>query len=198
MMASSSNIGQNQSGDAGFIKQYSTKSGSRRWRRGSGESGILTSEPRHENPTAIQKSNSGSHEMEIPFEGIFQQHTAVSCAERGLSSHLLLRGERPEIPTGYNLISEMYGNVTYIARSLYSKREEMLTTHAALVAGSSGFVLLLSDILDTSPACKSEDILWDSRRSPSSQATAEKDLRKVVIINEGVGNAKGLLGGIML
>eukprot|EP00268_Persea_americana_P017077 TRINITY_DN18174_c0_g1_i8.p1 TRINITY_DN18174_c0_g1~~TRINITY_DN18174_c0_g1_i8.p1 ORF type:complete len:137 (-),score=27.85 TRINITY_DN18174_c0_g1_i8:557-967(-) len=136
--------------------------------------------------------------MEIPFEGIFQQHTAVSCAERGLSSHLLLRGERPEIPTGYNLISEMYGNVTYIARSLYSKREEMLTTHAALVAGSSGFVLLLSDILDTSPACKSEDILWDSRRSPSSQATAEKDLRKVVIINEGVGNAKGLLGGIML
>lgn len=91
----------------------------------------------------------------------------------------------------------MYGNVTYIARSLYAKREEMLTTHAALVAGSSGSVLLLSDILDTSPACKSEDILWDSRRSPSSQATAEKDLRKVVIINEGAGNAKGLLGGIM-
>ncbi|KAJ8615578.1 hypothetical protein MRB53_034950 [Persea americana] len=123
---------------------------------------------------------------------------AVSCAERGLSSHLLLRGERPEIPTGYNLISEMYGNVTYIARSLYAKREEMLTTHAALVAGSSGSVLLLSDILDTSPACKSEDILWDSRRSPSSQATAEKDLRKVVIINEGAGNAKGLLGVIRL
>lgn len=121
--------------------------------------------------------------------------TAVSCAERGLSSHLLLRGERPEIPTGYNLVSEMYGNVTYIARSLYSKREEMLTTHAALVAGSTGSVVRLSDILDTSLACKSEDMLWDSRGSPSTQVTTKNDLRKIVIVNEGAGDAIGLLGG---
>ncbi|XP_077227981.1 pyridoxal-5'-phosphate-dependent enzyme family protein isoform X3 [Tasmannia lanceolata] len=69
---------------------------------------------------------------------------AVSCAERGLRSHLLLRGEQPEIPTGYNLISTMYGSVSYIARSLYAQREDMLTKHAYLVAGVIRLVYFLS------------------------------------------------------
>lgn len=71
----------------------------------------------------------------------------------------------------------------------------MLTTHAALVAGSTGSVVRLSDILDQSLACKSEDMLWDSRGSPSTQASTKNDLRKIVIVNEGAGDAIGLSGG---
>ncbi|XWS69122.1 hypothetical protein CRYUN_Cryun04dG0152500 [Craigia yunnanensis] len=53
-----------------------------------------------------------------------QLFVAVSCAERGVKSHLLLYGEKPEILTGYNLISTIYGNVTYVPRSFYSRREK--------------------------------------------------------------------------
>ncbi|KAI3860365.1 hypothetical protein MKX03_007121 [Papaver bracteatum] len=63
---------------------------------------------------------------------------AVSCAERGLASHLLLRGEQPDIPTGYNLITTMYGNAIYVPRSLYAKREGMLSGNADFVAGRTG------------------------------------------------------------
>ncbi|KAF8399825.1 hypothetical protein HHK36_015697 [Tetracentron sinense] len=121
---------------------------------------------------------------------------AVSCAERGLRSHLLLRGEQPEIPTGYNLISTLYGNATYVPRSLYAKREEMLTKHADLVAGSGGSVMWFNDILETSfRTQKSGELNFlpvDACRS------AENFLRKVVIINEGSGDGVGLLGLIRL
>ncbi|XP_030516773.1 D-cysteine desulfhydrase 2, mitochondrial isoform X5 [Rhodamnia argentea] len=69
---------------------------------------------------------------------------AVSCAERGLRSHLLLRGEQPDILTGYNLISTMYGNVKYVPRSVYANREETLKTHASSVAGVIRLVHYLS------------------------------------------------------
>ncbi|KAL2320227.1 hypothetical protein Fmac_029196 [Flemingia macrophylla] len=52
--------------------------------------------------------------------GCQSAHTAaiaVLCAERGIVSHLLLRGDQPEILTGYNLMSTMYGNVTYVPRT---------------------------------------------------------------------------------
>ncbi|KAL6982796.1 D-cysteine desulfhydrase, partial [Sarracenia purpurea var. burkii] len=110
----------------------------------------------------------------------------VSCAERGLRSHLLLRGEQPEIPTGYNLISTLYGNAIYVPRSLYAMREEMLSKHANLVAGSSGSVVWLSDILEASLATQV------SGKSNCKRLDAHKcaeNSRRVVIVNEGAGDA---------
>ncbi|XP_058082002.1 D-cysteine desulfhydrase 2, mitochondrial isoform X4 [Magnolia sinica] len=121
--------------------------------------------------------------------------------ERGLRSHLLLRGEQPEIPTGYNLISSMYGNVTYVERSLYGKREEMLMRHADLVAGDSGLVMRLSDTLETSFSdWKSEEAILPQNDCGSgiTQAEAETCPRRVIIINEGAADAIGLFGVIRL
>lgn len=90
-----------------------------------------------------------------------------------MRSHLLLRGEQPEVLTGYNLVSTMYGNVEYVPRSRYANREQMLRTHADLVAGEEGDVLMAKDL---------EAV--DSKASP----------RKVLIVNEGAGDALALLG----
>ncbi|KAG2708040.1 hypothetical protein I3843_05G157700 [Carya illinoinensis] len=121
---------------------------------------------------------------------------AVSCAERGLKSHLLLRGEQPEILTGYNLISTLYGNVTYVPRSLYAYRDKMLKSHADLVAGNSGYVVRFNDILEaaftTQSSSTSDFIQMDANRS------AENHPRKVVIVNEGAGDAVAILGVIRL
>ncbi|XP_030960810.1 D-cysteine desulfhydrase 2, mitochondrial isoform X1 [Quercus lobata] len=120
---------------------------------------------------------------------------AVSCAERGLKSHLLLRGEQPEILTGYNLISTMYGNVTYVPRSLYANREKMLQTHANhLVSSNSGHVAWFNDIFESSftTQTSSSFVQMDANRS------AENSPRKVAILNEGAGDAAALLGVIRL
>ncbi|KAG9445524.1 hypothetical protein H6P81_011652 [Aristolochia fimbriata] len=122
--------------------------------------------------------------------GCQSAHTAavaVSCAEGGLRSHLLLRGEQPEIATGYNLISIMYARVTYISRPVYAKREEMLLRHAGSIAGASGSVIRLSDIIDDSYSTKaSEHVCTDS------------SAKRVVVVNEGAGEAVGLLGLVRL
>lgn len=122
---------------------------------------------------------------------------AVSCAERGLKSHLLLRGEQPEILTGYNLISMLYGNVTYVPRSLYAKREEMLARHADLVVGSCGSVVWLSDLFKgsfTNHTSEEPNLgQVDAHRWSETQ-----NMKKVVIINEGAGDVVGLLGVIRL
>ncbi|KAK2972184.1 hypothetical protein RJ640_030729, partial [Escallonia rubra] len=120
---------------------------------------------------------------------------AVSCAERGLKSHLLLRGEQPEILTGYNLISTLYGNVTYVPRSLYTEREEMLTRHAHLVAGNCGSVVLLNDLFESSFTNHTSG----EPNSPQMDAhRGSYNTKKVVIVNEGAGDAVGLLGVIRL
>ncbi|VFQ95607.1 unnamed protein product [Cuscuta campestris] len=112
----------------------------------------------------------------------------------GLRSHLLLRGEQPETLTGYCLISTMYGNVTYVPRSLYAKREEMLTTHANEVAGINGSIVSLNQLVKTSFYEKrlDEQLL---EVAANNRARSEK---KVIIINEGAGDAVGLLGAIRL
>ncbi|KAH0923897.1 hypothetical protein HID58_023915 [Brassica napus] len=113
--------------------------------------------------------------------GCQSAHTAavaVSCAERGVRSHLLLRGEQPEVLTGYNLVSTMYGNVEYVPRSKYANREEMLRTHADLVAGEDGSVLWVKDL--------------EAMDGFSSSEAASS--RKVLIVNEGAGDALALLG----
>ncbi|XP_031123849.1 D-cysteine desulfhydrase 2, mitochondrial isoform X1 [Ipomoea triloba] len=119
---------------------------------------------------------------------------AVSCAERGLKSHLLLRGEQPETLTGYNLISTMYGNVRYVPRSLYAKREEMLAMHANKVAGSDGSIVSLGELLEAS---FSNQGFGEQSVQVATRTYAESE-KKVVIINEGAGDAVGLLGAIRL
>ncbi|KAF5726707.1 hypothetical protein HS088_TW22G00388 [Tripterygium wilfordii] len=121
---------------------------------------------------------------------------AVSCAERGLASHLLLRGEQPEILTGYNLISTLYGNVTYVPRSLYGHREKMLKSHANLLVGDSGIVMCCDDIIQALSMAQTSSAAnfapMDTHRS------AEDYPRKVVIVSEGAGDAIALLGVIRL
>lgn len=120
--------------------------------------------------------------------------SAVLCAERGLRSHLLLRGEQPEFLTGYNLMSTIYGNVTYVPRSIYANREKMLKSQADLVAGSSGSILWFDDIFPSSPrkqpcsTTNSGHIDYDVHRM------ARKHGRRVIVINEGAGDAIALLG----
>ncbi|XP_052481780.1 D-cysteine desulfhydrase 2, mitochondrial isoform X4 [Gossypium raimondii] len=117
---------------------------------------------------------------------------AVSCAERGLKSHLLLRGEQPQILTGYNLISTIYGNITYVPRTFYAHREEMLQTHASMVAGHTGSVVYCSDIIDSSLASQTfECSKFVQRDAPRG---TENHSRKVAIVNEGAKDAVALLG----
>ncbi|WRX16121.1 hypothetical protein QQP08_008608 [Theobroma cacao] len=133
----------------------------------------------------------GSH-INFASDQSFACFAAVSCAERGLKSHLLLRGEQPAILTGYNLISTIYGNVTYVPRSFYAHKEKMLQTHASMVAGSSGNVVYCSDIIDAFITAqtfeRSKFVQMDTPRSTKSHST------KVVVVNEGAGDAVALLG----
>ncbi|KAL7589042.1 hypothetical protein Lser_V15G41111 [Lactuca serriola] len=121
--------------------------------------------------------------------GCQSAHTAavaVSCAERGLKAHLLLRGEQPQILTGYNLISMLYGNVTYVPRSVYAKREEMLTSHADSIPGT---IIRLDDLLKSS---------FTNHKSTKSNLDQPSNSKKIVIINEGAGDAIALPGLIRL
>ncbi|XP_037413697.1 putative D-cysteine desulfhydrase 2, mitochondrial [Triticum dicoccoides] len=110
---------------------------------------------------------------------------AVHCAELGIRPHLLLRGEQLDVPTGYNLISLMFGNVTYASRSVYAHRDEMLYEHAKKVAGTGGSVLWADDIVRDDLSVDEETVL-------------ENDSRRVVIIKEGAGTVQALLGVIRL
>ncbi|KAJ4835958.1 hypothetical protein Tsubulata_026186 [Turnera subulata] len=127
--------------------------------------------------------------------GCQSAHTAavaVSCAERGVKSHLLLRGEQPQVVTGYNLISTMYGHVNYVPRSIYACREDMLRSHADLVAGDLGHIVCCNDILEASFVDGSAGFEcgpMDACMSPQ---------RKVLIVNEGAGDVVALLGVIRL
>ena len=58
---------------------------------------------------------------------------AAACAEQGIAAHLLIRGERPAVPTGFHLLARMYGHVTYVTRSEYADRDMMLQKHAELL-----------------------------------------------------------------
>uniref|UniRef100_A0ACD5VYG1 Uncharacterized protein n=1 Tax=Avena sativa TaxID=4498 RepID=A0ACD5VYG1_AVESA len=110
---------------------------------------------------------------------------AVHCAEWGIRSHLLLRGEQLDVSTGYNLISLMFGNVTYAARSVYAHRDEMLYEHARKVADASGTVLWADDIVR-------DDLAMDE------EILCENDSRRVVIVKEGAGTVQALLGVMRL
>lgn len=126
----------------------------------------------------------------ITCGGCQSAHTAalaVACAERGIKSHLLLRGERPEIPTGYNLVSLMYGNVVYIPREKYACREDMFERYAKELVGSGGCVVDIDDIVRKA----SEDLELEVVR-------AGNGIRSMVVVSEGAGDAVALLGVIRL
>lgn len=89
---------------------------------------------------------------------------------------MLLRGEQPDVPTGYNLVSTMYGNVVYVPRSVYADREEMLIKHAGLVADGGGSAVSLTDMLEAPTRIE------------------ERGGRRVAIVNEGAGDSLALLG----
>ncbi|KMZ73113.1 hypothetical protein ZOSMA_153G00040 [Zostera marina] len=114
--------------------------------------------------------------------GCQSAHTAavaVSCAERSIRSHLVLRGEQPAVPTGYNLVSLMYAtNVVYVSRSVYADRTKMLRDHADLVAASSSSSIFTLD-----------DIIHGCNHEMKN---------KVAMINEGAVSATALLGVIRL
>ncbi|KAA6420287.1 MAG: hypothetical protein FRX49_09771, partial [Trebouxia sp. A1-2] len=72
--------------------------------------------------------------------GLQSAHTAAvaaACAEQGIRAHLLVRGERPAVPTGFHLLARMYGQVTYVKRSEYADRKAMMTKHANLISRSA-------------------------------------------------------------
>ncbi|KAJ1422694.1 Tryptophan synthase beta subunit-like PLP-dependent enzyme, partial [Sesbania bispinosa] len=130
--------------------------------------------------------------------GCQSAHTAavaVLCAERGIVSHLLLRGEQPEILTGYNLMSTIYGNVTYVPRTIYANREDMLKSYAKSVAGNNGSVLWFSDIIQASSTTELSTpnfVQMDTSRGEGNH------LQKILIVNEGAGDSVALLGIIRL
>ncbi|KAG8077638.1 hypothetical protein GUJ93_ZPchr0007g5496 [Zizania palustris] len=111
--------------------------------------------------------------------------SAVHCAEWGMRPHILLRGEQPDVPTGYNLISLMFGNVTYASRSVYAHRDEILYEHAKKVAGTRGKVFWADDIVR-------EDLALDEDNG------CEIGPRRVIILKEGAGNVQALLGVMRL
>ena len=105
--------------------------------------------------------------------------SAVHCAEWGIRPHIVVRGEQLDVPTGYNLISLMFGNVTYASRSLYAQRDEMLYEHAIKVAGSSGTVMWADEVIG-------KDLGVDTIDGNGS--------RRVMIVKEGAGSVQALLG----
>lgn len=110
-----------------------------------------------------------------------------------MRARLLLRGEQPEIPTGYNLVSLMYGNVKYVSRPIYARREEMLNEHANALARSGSCILRVDDILAS--VSGGLGLNFDGSMPLVPQVKGSK---KVVIVSEGAGDAFALLGLIRL
>lgn len=78
--------------------------------------------------------------LQLTCGGLQSAHTAAvaaACAEQGIRAHLLVRGERPAVPTGFHLLARMYGQVTYVKRSEYADRKAMMTKHANLISRSA-------------------------------------------------------------
>ncbi|KAL6614680.1 hypothetical protein ACP70R_036950 [Stipagrostis hirtigluma subsp. patula] len=110
---------------------------------------------------------------------------AVHCAEWGIRPHILLRGEQLDVATGYNLISLMFGNVTYASRSVYAQRDEMLYEHAVKVAGTNGTVMWTDDTIGEDPVVHEEGVRGNGSR-------------RVVIVKEGADSIQALLGVMRL
>ena len=90
-------------------------------------------------PTSNSSSNNLRFVLQLAYGGVQSAHTAAvaaACAEQGLTSHLLLRGECPAVPAGNLLISRMFGSVTHVSRAEYADRQRMVQHHLERVAAS--------------------------------------------------------------
>lgn len=89
-------------------------------------------------------------------------------------------------------MSTIYGNVTYVPRTIYANREDMLKSYAKSVAGTSGSVLWFNDIIQASSTTELSTspnfVQMDVSRSEGNHQ------RKILIINEGAGDSVALLG----
>lgn len=79
----------------------------------------------------------------------------------------------------------MFGNVTYVSRSLYAQRDEMLYEHAIKVAGYSGTVMWADEVIG-----KGLGVDEDTTDGNGS--------RRVMIVKEGAGSVQALLGVMRL
>ena len=71
--------------------------------------------------------------LQLTCGGLQSAHTAAvaaACAEQGIKAHLLVRGERPAVPTGFHLLARMFAQVTYVPRSEYADRPAMFQRYA--------------------------------------------------------------------
>lgn len=84
---------------------------------------ILSTSP---SPTPLNKQATDV----VTCGGLQSAHTlavAAACAERGKRAHLLVRGERPAVPTGTHLYARLLAHrVEYVSRADYADREAML------------------------------------------------------------------------
>lgn len=67
--------------------------------------------------------------------GIQSSHAAAVgalCSENGMRAHLMLRGEMPEAPTGYTLLSRLFAHVELVDRDTYADRDFMETYASGL------------------------------------------------------------------
>jgi 1-aminocyclopropane-1-carboxylate deaminase/D-cysteine desulfhydrase-like pyridoxal-dependent ACC family enzyme len=77
---------------------------------------------------------------QVTCGGLQSAHTAAIaalCAERGVRAHLLVRGERPAVPTGLHLYARMLGRVTYVGRGEYADRKAMFAAHVQRVEAAA-------------------------------------------------------------
>lgn len=80
-------------------------------------------------------------------------------------------------------MSLMYGNVEYVDRTKYARREEMLNDYADALVRNGGHIVRSDDI-----------VALGSETNVVRRHGSEKGSRRVVIVNEGAGDAVALLG----
>lgn len=105
--------------------------------------------------------------------GLQSAHTtavAAVCARHGIKAHLLVRGERPAVPTGHHLYARMLGEVVYVTRAEYADRGAMLEKYAQQ--------------------------LVQQEQHPGGEQ--DRGAERVLVIPEGAAMPEALLGSIRL
>ncbi|KAL4427332.1 hypothetical protein ABPG77_003241 [Micractinium sp. CCAP 211/92] len=125
--------------------------------------------------------------------GLQSAHTvavAAACAERGRRAHLLVRGERPAVPTGHHLYARMLAHrLEYIPRAEYADRgamfagylERLQREHEA--GGSSG---------------AGSGASTNAGAGGRSESSSSRASGSVAVIPEGAACSAALLGLVRL
>lgn len=124
--------------------------------------------------------------------GLQSAHTvavAAACAERGRRAHLLVRGERPDVPTGHHLYARMLAHrVEYITRAEYADRAAMFAGYLQQLQRE----LQAGDRSSTSGSGCSGTSAYGISDSSSSSSSG------VAVIPEGAACSAALLGLVRL